>query len=124
MTRPFILIALIASLFARDPVVPRVVPPDFEEVDMGLVKDKDTMTVTVSSPCGITSATSRGGLWLVAQQTPISILYAKITKNYRTSHRGDFNGTYKPCNGSGPGEPPRWAGAASAGNGHASARRL
>lgn len=105
------------SLWARDPSETRQVPTDFAEIDFGLVKFNDTMTTTVTSPCGITSASSRGGLWSVRQQAPQAVIRANVTKNYRDKHRGDFTGTYKICGSGGSGAPiaPIWAGSANAG---------
>lgn len=93
----------------------RMVPPDFEEVNFGKVVYKDRMLLSVDSPCGLSSSSVVGGLW---EKLTLNIFRADVTRDYRGKHRGDFNGAYTPCGGSGgSGSPvlPVWKGAANAG---------
>lgn len=92
----------------------RIVPPDFAEVNFGKVVFKDRMDLFIDSPCGLSSSNVVGGLW---KKLTLNEFIADVTRDYRGKHRGDFNGAYTPCGGSGVNSPalPVWKGAANAG---------
>lgn len=111
------ILGLCLATGAAAAVIPdaRVVPPDFQEIDYGKVVWKDIMRLTVTSPYGLRTSSAAGGLW---QKISLNLFIAEISRNYRGTHRGDFNGTYNPPPSpgeGGSGDPPEWRGAANAG---------
>jgi hypothetical protein len=118
LPKTLLLLIISSSLFGANVIeASRVVPPDFDEVDYGLVKARDRLVLNVSSPCGIIEGHVTGGLWTGGPTQFQEI----VPLGYRGSHKGMFHGTYQVCssggggNGSAPSEPPKWNGSANAG---------